>query len=580
MKKVRVKESRNTKEALFLIFLVVMAFIVGIIPGLLYKIRQLIIDLCLGYVTDDGLNALSLLGIFLFTVLIQQITLCIKDRVCESHVIKRSYVLESAVKNKVTRLQYSEIENVRFTALLAEADKLSDNLTAQYSAYFSVCTACVYLAASIYAIVAVSVWLVAAVLCLLGVNVGLNIYCSKKTEGFWAKYMFTTRKANYFSSILTDRQYAQEKKVLGAYNFFQNKFEKEFDVAEASNRDLGRSRLKIEVCAQTASCLFPVAVLLILLFPLLNKTITLGTYCSLFFLLSNAVSLINAACGGVFEIGNARHGLKAVKTLLDLSEENLSPAAGFVPETIEFRNVSFSYPDTDRLILDNVSFKLNLKGKYAIVGENGSGKSTLVKLLLGLYKPDSGSIFLDDVPLENLSRKDINGIFSVVFQNSFEYPLTLKENIFMNNTGACGAEFELTADKIGLNELIDKLPDGMNTDLSLLKQNSTDLSGGEWQKVAIARCLCSSGVMAVLDEPNAALDPLAEMRIYRAYSEILKDRGALLVTHRLGSVKDLEKILVLRNGKTEAFGTHNGLMENCPYYKQLFLTQRSMYYEE
>jgi len=120
----------------------------------------------------------------------------------------------------------------------------------------------------------------------------------------------------------------------------------------------------------------------------------------------------------------------------------------------------------------------------------------------------------------------------------------------------------------------------MDTDLSLLKKDGVNLSGGEWQKVAIARCLLATSRMAVLDEPNASLDPLSEMQIYHAYSEILKERGVILVTHRLGSIKDVEKILVLKDGRVEAFDSHEQLMTNCAYYKQLFLTQRGMYYEK
>lgn len=560
---------------------IIFSVLIGMLPLLLYKVRQLVVDSCLGEYISVNVGVAELIAVFLATALIEQFLRCLLVRYIEAKTIKQSTKLDYLVREKIPKIKYQEIENVNFTSLYSQTENISDSISTIYNSISFITSAIVQLLSCLFVSITISVWISLLVLFIFAVDVVLNIICAKKTKGFWATYIFTMRKANAFSRMLTGRDYAAEKKIFGTYDFLQNKFNNEFDNAKSSNIKLGKRRLRVEIITKLTSCLFPVVILLAMLPALLSKYVSVGTYSSIFFFLSATISSIDVACAGMFEVQKSKNCFDAIDALVALPEDRCDTRLLVkVPSKLEFRNVSFSYPDAKQPFLNNISFTLDLRGKYAVVGENGCGKSTLVKLLLGLYQPDSGEILIDDVPLTNLGRNEINAVFSAVFQNSFHYPLTLQENLFMGNCENADKTFEDIAQKAELVDIINKLPNGIQTDLAILKQNSANLSGGEWQKIAVARCLFSSSAMVIMDEPNASLDPLTEARLYNVCSEILQNRGYLLVSHRLGAIKNAQQIIVLKDGSIEAIASHEELMKHCEYYRKMYDTQRSFYHEE
>ena len=582
MEKNKSKDKNTFSNPILSILLIFFALIGGLIPVALYKVRQLIIDSAVGVIDNTLKDIAILLAIYLGFVFVEQLLTNIKDRILDKAIIKQAFFVDASLKKKIAKVKLSCVESQRYNELLAETDEIAESLTTKYTTIYNLCVGGVYLLSSFVVLIFTDIFVFAVTFVLLAANLIINIVAAKRTKGMWAKYRFTMRKANHFSAILTDRQYATEKKIFGYYGYIQQKFETEFDSARKSNIQLGRKRMTIEMLAEIVTAAFSVSILIGMLFPLLNNGITIGVYTSLFFLVKDVMSSGNTICSSLFELNIAKHTMRSVNELMLLPEENQDGVKPHDPHIIEFQNVSFSYPDFEELVLDKVSFCLDLSKTYALVGENGCGKSTLVKLMLGLYEPNEGQILIDGSPLSDLGRANINKIFSAVFQNSYEYPLTLGENLFLSqDTDKDIAQFNEVCQNLELTELTDKLPNGLNTDLSLLKADSVNLSGGEWQKVAIARrCLLSQSKMAILDEPNAALDPIAEVKVYRAYGQILKNRGALLISHRLGSIKDVNEILVLKNGRLIANAAHDELMATCDYYKELYTAQRSMYYEE
>lgn len=247
--------------------------------------------------------------------------------------------------------------------------------------------------------------------------------------------------------------------------------------------------------------------------------------------------------------------------------------------TLEFKNVSFKYPKSNDLIIDNVSFKITKGEKISIVGLNGAGKTTLVKLIARLYKPTTGEIFVNGININEFEYKSYIRQISAVFQDFKLFAYTLKENI-LNGDGDDLSAYEIIK-LVGLKEKVDSLPKGVNTLYTKsYDEDGIELSGGEAQKIAIARALYANSSLVILDEPTSALDPLAEADIYQNFNNLVKNKTAIYISHRMSSSVFCDKILVLNGGKVEAYDSHKNLMkdENSLYYK-LFNAQAVNYAE-
>lgn len=228
---------------------------------------------------------------------------------------------------------------------------------------------------------------------------------------------------------------------------------------------------------------------------------------------------------------------------------------------IRFEHVCFSYPNAGTETLHDINFELDLSKSTAIVGENGSGKTTIIKLLCGLYQPTSGRILFDEYDIRNLNNGEIGKAIKVVFQDFFQYELTIRENIGFGNLARISHDLELqeVLDAVHLEEL-KKL--GLNTSLGKLEHEGIDLSRGQWQRLAVGRIFLNDTGYAVLDEPTASVDPVSEYNMYQLFYLLLRSRGSLMISHRLASAKMADHILVLKNGTIAEQGNHTELMKN------------------
>ena len=244
---------------------------------------------------------------------------------------------------------------------------------------------------------------------------------------------------------------------------------------------------------------------------------------------------------------------------------------------IEFRNVSFRYPGTKELVLDHVSLKIEPSEKIAVVGKNGSGKTTLVKLLCRLYEPEEGEILWNGKNIREYDLKEWQKIFAIVFQDYSLLSLTLGQNV------AASEQYEVERAKevlqlAGFGERLNKLKKGLETVVyPEYEQDGVSFSGGEEQKIAIARAIYKGGQICILDEPTAALDPVSESRVYESFDEIVKGKTAVYISHRLSSCKFSDRIFVLDNGKIAESGTHEALLSQNGLYAQLWQAQAQYY---
>lgn len=252
-------------------------------------------------------------------------------------------------------------------------------------------------------------------------------------------------------------------------------------------------------------------------------------------------------------------------------------------ETLEivFDNVSFCYPGTDKYIFKNLNFTIHKGEKLAIVGINGAGKSTLVKLMMGLFDVTEGEIRINGIPIGEFNKKELYAMFSAVFQEINVLAYTVKENVACSSIDIKEEKVTNALEKVGLKNKINTLPKGINqTMLKVIEEDGVEFSGGESQKLAIARALYKDARMVVMDEPTAALDALAEAEIYESFSDLVEGKTAVYISHRLASTKFCDRIAFFDGDGLREYGSHEELMDAKGAYYNMFMIQGKYYNEE
>lgn len=250
-----------------------------------------------------------------------------------------------------------------------------------------------------------------------------------------------------------------------------------------------------------------------------------------------------------------------------------------LPPVIEFKNVSFKYPKTDRYILHNFNVTINSGEKIAFVGENGAGKTTLIKLLLRFYDVTSGELLINGVNIKELSLNDWYSLVGALFQDFIKYQFSFKENVFFGDLSKVKDEKVLmdAIKKSGAFSYLKNLPDSLDQTVGKMFEGGIDLSGGQWQKLALARAFFRNAPVLILDEPTSAIDAKAEYEIFENVQKLQKDKTVIIISHRFSTVRNADRILVLENGKIIEEGDHKKLMKKKGLYSELFNIQAQGY---
>lgn len=269
-----------------------------------------------------------------------------------------------------------------------------------------------------------------------------------------------------------------------------------------------------------------------------------------------------------------------------LMDEPLTETGGSAPKpegTLEivFEHVSFRYPNTENNIFTDLNFTIHKGERLAIVGINGAGKSTLVKLMTGLFEPTEGHIYINGIDIKEYGKRDLYDLYSAVFQDVNILAFTIRENVACKSEGVDEERVKEALDKVGLWEKVQGFEKGMNQMmLKVIDENGTDFSGGERQKLSIARGLYKNAAMVIMDEPTAALDALAEAEIYESFSSLVEGKTAVYISHRLASTRFCDKIALFDRDGLKEYGTHEELMERHGSYYEMFTVQGKYYQEE
>lgn len=385
------------------------------------------------------------------------------------------------------------------------------------------------------------------------------------------------RKIAYYERLLTGKTSLAELKIYQATDYIEKLWKKQSSKLRKEKEETLIRVEKTLLRKSTFSALWYLCSGGFLLYGVITGRISVSMFLVLFQTILNIVDTVN----GLLEtFGNFSREIQEMSYLHSFfALKNIPERKGCIDRPvrrIRFEHVCFSYPNAGTETLHDISFELDLSKSTAIVGENGSGKTTIIKLLCGLYQPTSGRILFDEYDIRNLNNGEIGKAIKVVFQDFFQYELTIRENIGFGNLARISHDLELqeVLDAVHLEEL-KKLE--LDTSLGKLEHEGIDLSRGQWQRLAVGRIFLNDTGYAVLDEPTASVDPVSEYNMYQLFYLLLRSRGSLMISHRLASAKMADHILVLKNGTIAEQGNHTELMKNQELYHELFCRQAEWY---
>ncbi len=390
------------------------------------------------------------------------------------------------------------------------------------------------------------------------------------------------RKMGYLSSIATDRGFAKDIRIFGIYDYIREKHQNLWAAWYTEKKEWTLKKLLIVTLISILPEIGILGILIYVCYQIWQGSMSIGDFT---FVSGMTFQLIGAVWTMIYGLVQIyENNLKITNYSKFLSREALVKNDGTLEPSehpqIEFKDVSFRYPSTDNYVLKNVSFNIKPGEKIAFVGENGSGKTTIVKLLLRLYDVTEGAIMIDGVNIKDMELNKLRRMYSVMFQDYNQYAFSVDENIRLSDINDTDYEQKLKESKEYFE--IDKLCKKHNItgDTYLTRQfeeNGVELSGGEWQKIALARAYFKRGSMLILDEPNAALDPAAEDRVFKSITSLYAENSAILISHRLSNVIMADRIFYIENGTITESGSHDELLKSKGGYARLFNLQAEKY---
>ena len=422
---------------------------------------------------------------------------------------------------------------------------------------------------------------------LTGINFAASVWARKFDEKHRDKSSELNRKLNYLQDGSRDIKAGKDTRLYSMKPWFMSLRENILSEYLSLKRKIQNRYYMSGIIHALTLLLRDGAAYVYLIYMVSGGRVGLGDFVLYFGAITGFSGFINDIAGNINTINGANVKMNDARVFLECSDAPEPENPAKIPRldstiSISFRNVNFSYSEENGKILDNFNLEIKAGEKIALVGVNGAGKTTIVKLLCGFYTPDSGEILIDGVNIKNFRKTDLYKLFSAVFQDIVILPFTVGENISMTAIDYSDADkrdkIHKSLEMTGLLGDIKKYDDGIDAPATkLFAENGVVLSGGQQQKLLMARALYKNAPVLILDEPTAALDPIAESEVYEKFHELAKNKTSLYISHRLASTRFCDRIIFLKDGKATEIGSHAELMLKGGDYASMFEIQSHYY---
>ena len=568
-------------------FIAMIIFLTGIVPTIQVVVYAKFIDDAILLISSD-LNIAFMYNSFMLIIILisyQWISNELNKFFCVKLEIKIRENYRIKIVNKISRLEYKYIEDKETWELISRIMQNPESaIKNAYSNILNIISLCIRIL-GVLAILLVQVWWAAVLIVMI--SIPLFILANKSGKSNYEANREATkfrRKHEYLSEILSNRDSINERELFGFSKYINQEWYNNYEKAREVEL---KTQIKWFIKLKSGSIIttvLSIIIIFILLQPVIEGTISIGMYISLVSAVFGMIQMMSWKLTGYFDLlAKNNEYINDIRSLFRLASIDDTNDERDIKEfkfsSIEFKNVSFKYPNSNFYVLKDLTFKIEEGKHYSFVGINGAGKTTITKLMTGLYTEFEGNILINDVSIRDYSKESLKSIYSIAYQDFAKYYITIKDNILISDLSTTENEKLLSEIllNLDLNELVMKAPSGLNTPLGKIKMNGIDISGGEWQRIVMARAMYNKGVVRILDEPTAALDPISESNLYEKFEEISKNKTTIFISHRLGSTRLADMIFVLDGGKIIESGSHNELMILNGLYKKMFSAQRSWY---
>lgn len=568
-----------------LILLLVLNIIIGLIPIVNLKITENLINIIIKF---KILN-LNLIIAFFYLIVIGIISSAL--RICNQYFeglfkIKLSNHISLKIMNKSKVMNLSSFENSDIYDKLQRAQKEASYRPFEiFNLMLNIVSSSTTLISSMTILIIWKWWTVVLLIlipCLSTVNLLKQGKKEYEIEKFRAE---DSRKAWYLSYLLTKDTSFKEVKLYGLGDYLIEKYKVFIKKFLKQDKALMKKRSILTFIFELSNNIAVGLVTWLVILDTIKEIILIGTFVGYIRAVSlvqgSAVSILNR----MFALYQSNLYISNLFEFLEL--KNCEEPSQYDEielervDKIEFKNVSFKYPTSDKYALKNISLKINKENKVAIIGKNGSGKTTLVKLLTRLYEVESGEILINDIKISKYSKESLRNNIGIVLQDYIKYEMTVRENIGFGDIKEINEDKKIleSAKKSNINEVIDKLPNGIDNQLGVWFQGGVQLSGGEWQKIAISRAFIRNAQIYILDEPSAALDPISEREVFEKFGDLVDKKIGIFISHRFSTVKYANKIVVLDEGCVIEEGTHDELIKLRGTYEEMYNIQAEPFRE-
>lgn len=392
------------------------------------------------------------------------------------------------------------------------------------------------------------------------------------------------RKYEYYEECICGKEYYKETRLLSAVGFFTRLYKESLELLTVKAWATSKKDAMIVAFVRTISLLGYLGILIMFVNALFKGDISVGVFVAVYTSIGKMFSMMDEVVDTLSSLMQNVGLTQNYMSFLETQEEEKKDINVSVSNEIELKNVTFRYLSAEKDTLEDINLIINAGETVAIVGENGSGKSTLVKLISGLFAPTSGQVIYDGISIDKVKRKNVYSNLSIVCQNFMKYKISLRNNVVISKdfyeyeeeNKANDSKIQKLLEKVSINLQQKEFDNGIDTILAR-EFDGVDLSGGQWQRISIARGIHRPHSLIILDEPTAAIDPVEETNLFNMFAKLSKDKTSIIVTHRMGCAKIADKIIVMGKGKIVEMGSHEELLKKSGMYCAMYKSQSQWY---